>query len=123
MLGAEIHGWRDAESKVSAQTELAQHTHMETSIPTVLVATDDFLNRGSVFVDGNHLRTHIHKFHILEVRSHQHAKVEGTQVGVRPIFNGPLLSLGLNDEQTGTDKGKYVDNLFFHANTNVGLSW
>ena len=54
VTGSEIHGRSDAKLEGAIKAQLTQHTHIETVIPTVLVAGDHILLLGAIGI-GNEL--------------------------------------------------------------------
>lgn len=98
MAGAEIHGWSHAEGKVLAQARLAQHAYGETGVPVVLVAGDEPGSFRAVFILDGH-GAHVVQFHVLQVRTDEHAEVERAQIRVGTVLHGTLLSLQANGRQ------------------------
>lgn len=87
---AEVHHRCHAQLEMCRQTQLAEHSDIDAGVPATLVGGDECLLRTVLSGDGHRTR-HLH-LHVLHVRTHDHAEVEWTQVGVRAVLHGALLS-------------------------------
>ena len=93
MTVAKVEGWGYTKLEILTQTEFAQYTHVETSIPAVLVGRDEHLLLGSV-LGSDGLRAYVDHFHILHVGSHEYTEMEWAQVGIRAVLDLAFLGIG-----------------------------
>ena len=93
MLRTEVHRRRESQVQVLREAQVGQHAHAESRIPAVVVA-DDRLFMGGTVLQRNHLWTYILKLNILQVHTHEDAKVHGAQVDIRLVLYLPLLGCG-----------------------------
>ena len=109
MLGAKMHGRREAHVQMVAQAQVGQHAYGETGIPTVGIAEDGLLLGGAV-VEGDGLGTYITELDVLHVHAHQDTEVHGAQVDIGLMLDGTRLSLtreGQEQHACGDDNDSF----------------
>ena len=101
VAGAEVHGRCQAELEIGVQPEFAQHADVEAGVPAVLVGSDDGVHLTAV-VQRDDLRAGVYELKILEMGTHEDAKVEWAQVGIGPVLHRAVLSL--HSRQAGKER-------------------
>ena len=77
---------------MGGQAHLAQHTHLKTSIPAVLVGGNVGCNIGAIGCR-ELLWPRIFQRHILHMRAHSNAKMPRAQIGIGSVLHRPALRL------------------------------
>ena len=111
MLGAEVHGWRNAECEIVMQAQLSQYAHRESWTPTVSIANNQLLGHVAVVVS-NVLQAYILHLQVLQMGTYEDAEVHGTQVYIGLVLHA-TVSLCNHCQQADYDESKY-DYYSFH---------
>ena len=103
MTRAKVKCRRKAELEIITQTQLTQHTNVETIVPPVLVGRDEI---GLLRAVGKrqHLWSHIDQLQVLQMRTHKYTEVERTQISIRTILNRAALCQCCTKQHKGHDK-------------------
>ena len=101
MTRSEIHGGSQTQLHIRVYPKLSKYADSESRVPTVLIDRYCLLNNRTI-LQGNRLRTGIKQFHVLQMSTYKHTKMEITQVGIRTVLHLRILCHGADTRHKHT---------------------
>lgn len=89
---AKVHGGGNTQLEMGVEAQLAEHSHLESRIPAVLVGGDERFDSGAI-VGNSRCGADVEELNILQVCPDKDAEMEFPQISIRAVLHRPILCL------------------------------